>query len=196
MALTYKTLGSKILAGRLKRGEVGVIPTDTVYGLVGSALDPVAVERIYKLRRRDTKKPMIILISSVNDLAKFGIRLNKRSRDFLASYWPGTVSVIFSCRSKQFTYLHRGGETLAFRLPKYLLLVRLLKQAGPLVAPSANWAGEPTAETIQAARSYFSNDIDFYVDIGKLSGKSSTLVQLDKRGGWKVLREGDVSIKA
>jgi L-threonylcarbamoyladenylate synthase len=196
MVVIYKILGSKILVNRLKRGEVGVIPTDTLYGLVGSALNPATVERIYKLRRRDTKKPMIILISSIEDLAKFGIRLNKQSKAFLETYWPGAVSVVLPCHSKKFAYLHRGGKTLAFRFPKYPSLLRLLRQTGPLVAPSANWAGEPSAEIIRTARKYFSEEIEFYVDVGKLSGKPSTLVGLDKRGGWKVLREGSVSIKA
>lgn len=196
MASTYKGLGSKILADRLKRGEVGVIPTDTLYGLVGSALNSIVVERIYKLRRRDTKKPMIVLISSINDLAKFEIWLNKQSKDFLTTYWPGAVSVILPCRGKKFAYLHRGGETLVFRFPKHSSLIKLLKQTGPLVAPSANWAGEPSAETIRMAKKYFSDDIDFYVDMGNLSGKPSTLVRLDKGGGWTILREGSVNIKA
>jgi len=191
----YKTLRSGKLVKQILAGEVGVMPSDTLYGLMGSALLSAIVERIYKLRRRATKKPMIILISGLRDLEKFGVRLNKNQKKFLQQYWPGTVSVVLKCFGKKWTYLHRGGGTLAFRWPKYAGLEKLLKQTGPLVAPSANWAGEPQAETVRAAQKYFGGGVDFYVDVGKLAGKPSTLVRLDGGGRPMVLREGSVKME-
>jgi len=195
MISVYKTLRSKTLTKQILAGGVGVVPTDTLYGLVGSALSPGIVERIYKLRRRDIKKPMIILISGMGDLKKFGIQPNQYTKKWLKRYWPGAVSVVLKCRGKKWTYLHRGGETLAFRRPKHISLIKLLKQTGPLVAPSANWAGEPQAETVRAAQKYFGGGVDFYVDVGKLAGKPSTLVRLDERGRPTVLRKGNVRIE-
>lgn len=195
MVPIYKTLRSAKLAQQISVGEVGIIPTDTLYGIVGSALNPETVERIYKLRRRDLKKPMIILISSIDDLKDFGVRLNHRSKKFLTEYWPGSVSVVLPCRGKKFAYLHRGGETLAFRWPKYSALIKLLEKTGPIVAPTANWAGEPPATNIRAAQKYFSGAVDYYVDIGKLVGRPSTLVKLDDNGIPEILREGSVRIK-
>ena len=64
----------------LKEGKVGVMPTDTIYGLVGSALNPQTVEEIYLLRKRATDKPFIVLISSINDLGKFGVFLTKEQK--------------------------------------------------------------------------------------------------------------------
>ena len=195
MIREYKTLRSRKLVEQILAGEVGVIPTDTLYGLVGLVLQPETVERIYRLRRRDLKKPMIILIGSVKDLNKFGIKTNRWSEKFLKTYWPGAVSVVLPCKLKQFAYLHRGAGTLAFRLPNHVGLVKLLKQTGPLVAPSANWAGEPQAETVRAAQKYFGGEVDFYVNTGRLSGRSSTLVRLDENGRPEVLRQGSVRIK-
>jgi L-threonylcarbamoyladenylate synthase len=195
MISMYKTLRPKALAAQILAGEVGVIPTDTLYGIVGSALNPVTVEKIYKLRRRDVNKPMIVLVGSVDDLGILGIRINKFMRDFLQQYWPGAISIVLPCRSKKLAYLHRGGETLAVRLPKYPELVKLLKITGPVVAPSANWAGEPPAATVRMAQKYFPGDLDFCVDVGKLNGKPSTLVKLDSAGRPEVIREGSVRIK-
>lgn len=195
MSPVYKTLRSSKLVNQIATGEVGVIPTDTLYGIVGSALLPETVERIYKMRRRDTKKPMIILISSVDDLGLFGIRLNQTAKKFLNAYWPGAVSVVLPCRGKKYAYLHRGGETLAFRWPKYSALTKLLQITGPIVAPTANWAGEPPATNIKAANKYFGGGADFYVDAGKLVGKPSTLVKIDDNGRPIILREGSVRIK-
>jgi len=190
---SYKTLRGRQLVQQLKAGKVGVIPTDTLYGLVGSALNQEVVERIYRLRRRDTKKPMIILIGGIAELKKFGIKPDQITLKFLKRYWPGEVSVVLRCPSKRWAYLHRGGGTLAFRWPKSTALEKLLRQTGPLVAPSANWAGEPPAATVKQAQKYFSGEMDFYVNTGKLTGKPSTVVRL-AGGKPQILREGDVKI--
>jgi L-threonylcarbamoyladenylate synthase len=162
----------------LKTGGVGILPTDTIYGLVGSALAPKTIERIYKLRHRDPKKPMIILISSLTHLKLFNIKLNKRIRKILSLFWPGPVSIILSCPDKKFTYLHRGTKTLAFRLPKEKYLIELIKNTGPLVAPSANLEGKKPATTIQAAKKYFGSKIDFYVNAGQFKNRPSILIHV------------------
>jgi L-threonylcarbamoyladenylate synthase len=177
----------------LINGGVGVVATDTIYGLVGSALMPKTVRRIYKLRRREKKKPMIILINSLDDLKLFGIRTGIRQKRILKKLWPGKVSVILPCRSKKFAYLHRSAKTLAFRLPAKKELRQLLEITGPLVAPSANLQGFNPASTIRQARKYFKNKINFYVNGGYLSSSPSTLVEI-KGSRLIVRRTGAVKI--
>lgn len=173
----------------LKRGGVGILPTDTIYGLVGSALSKKAVARIYKLRKRNLKKPMIILIGSLRDLSIFGIRINRATKNLLKKFWPGKVSIILSCWSKKFSYLHRGTKSLAFRLPAKKDLVKLLKKTGPLVAPSANPEGLPPVKTIKEAKKYFGNRVDFYIDAGKLVSLPSTLIVI-KNNAITIKRSG------
>ncbi len=178
----------------IKNGGIGILPTDTIYGLVSSALSEKAVERIYKIRKRKSSKPFIILISGLNDLKSFGIKLSVKQKSFLDKIWPGKVSVILNCESEKFEYLHRGTKTLAFRLPDKKDLIELLKEIGPLIAPSANFEGEPPALTIKEAENYFGGKIDFYEDAGKLESLPSTLVKIDIDGGLEVLRKGAVKI--
>ncbi len=167
--------------------------TDTIYGLVGSAILPEAVERIYRLRKRNKNKPMIVLISSIGDLKAFGVRLGAKESKFLRKYWPGKLSVILKVPSKKFFYLHRGTKSVAFRLPKLARLKKLLKETGPLVAPSANFEGERPAASIKEAKKYFKNKVDFYLDGGRQASKPSTLI--DFRGKQPiVLREGAVNL--
>jgi L-threonylcarbamoyladenylate synthase len=184
----------KTITPILKWGGVGVLTTDTLYGLVGSALNKKTVELIYEIRKRDLDKPMIILISSAGDLKKFGIVLNTVQKKSLSKIWPGKVSVVLPCKLKKFQYLHREKNTLAFRFPDDEQLVRLLKKVGPLVAPSANKAGREPASNYLEARKYFGEEVDFYVDGGKLKSKPSTLVEIDKNGNLNVLRQGMVKI--
>ena len=180
------------VAAALARGAVGVIPTDTIYGVVARALAPRAVARVYKLRRRNPKKPFIILIHSASALAAFGVALDTSRRAsrhgyrraFLAEAWPGPVSVILPLApraAKKYAYLHRGTRALAFRVPADAALCTLLKKTGPLVAPSANPEGEPPAKSIKEAEKYFGAGADFYVDAGRITGGASSLIDLTGR---------------
>lgn len=176
-----------------QKDGVGVIATDTLYGLAGSAFSKKAVKRIYKLKKRDPKKPLIILISSLADLGLFKIKVDQKTEEKLNDYWPGKVSIILPCSSKKLTYLHRGGRTLAFRLPAKKNLQRLLKKTGPLVAPTANPQGEKPAKTAKQAKAYFGKQVDFYLDQGRLDFPPSTLITIES-GKIRVLRQGEVKI--
>ncbi|MEK7464165.1 MAG: L-threonylcarbamoyladenylate synthase [Patescibacteria group bacterium] len=164
----------------IKRSGVGVMPTDTIYALVGSALSKKSVLRIYKTRKRDLKKPFIVLIENIKDLKKFGVKTDERVSKFLKNVWPGPVSIILSVKSKKFFYLHRGTNSIAFRMPKELWLKKILRKTGPLVAPSANMAGKPPAQTIQGAKKYFGEGVDFYLDGGKISKQPSLLIDVKR----------------
>jgi len=177
----------------LKEGAIGVIPTDTLYGICTSAFNKKSVEIIYKLRRRNPNKPFIILISSFNDLKKFKIKLKSWQRKTLKKIWPSKISVILPCPSKNFYYLHRGANSLAFRLPKNKLILKILKISGSLIAPSANWEGYQPAKNIGEARKYFKNKV-FYLDRGTLISQPSTLIDL-KEKKIKILREGEEAKK-
>lgn len=192
--VTFKDLGPKIVE-ILKNGGVGVVPTDTIYGISASALDKKAVERVYSLKGKAEQKPMIVLVSSPKDLDDFGVRLSIIAKRFLKTYWPGRVSVILDCPDKKYEYLHRGTKTLAFRVPAYPELISLLKKTGPLVSTSANPSGREPAESIAQAKKYFDQEMDFYVDIGDLGSTPSTVARLYEDGGLEIIREGSVKIK-
>ena len=161
----------------LKGGAVGVIPTDTIYGICGSAFNRKTVEKIYKLRKRNPKKPVIVLIENIDDLKKFGVKISSSQKKFLAKVWPGKVSVILKCSLKKFVYLHRGIKTIAFRMPRNKELQSILKISGPLVAPSANLEGCKPAKNIKEAKKYFGDKV-FYLNKGNLVSKPSKLIDL------------------
>ncbi len=161
----------------LKKDGVGILATDTLYGVVGSAYSKKAVKRVFGVKGRDSHKPLIVLIASMVDLSGFGIKITPTQKQFLDTVWPGPVSVILPCLSKKFEYIHRGSKSIAFRLPKNKKLQELLKKTGPLVAPSANPQGGKPATTIRQAKKYFSDKVDFYVT-GRPSGKASTIIDM------------------
>lgn len=163
----------------LASGGVGVLPTDTLYGLVGSAFSSDAVERIYDLKQRDRGKPLIVLIASLEDLERFGVVISDGLEQTLKSYWPGPYSIILPTIDDEFEYLSRGTDSIAFRMPDDPELLDILAATGPLVAPSANIEGKPPALTVADARRYFGDNADFYLDGGEIDNKPSTIIRLD-----------------
>lgn len=173
----------------LKSGGIAVIPTDTIYGMVGKALEPKTVQHIYEIRKRNLSKPCIILIGSMDDLEKFYIVLNEEQKEEIKKYWPGAVSIVFDCDNKNLEYLHCATNSLALRLPRNKNLQSLLNKVGPLIAPSANTEALPPSENINQAQKYFGDKVDLYLDGGKITSKSSKIVRLHKDGSVDILRE-------
>lgn len=175
----------------LKKGRVAVMPTDTIYGLVGSALNPDTVSRVYKIKNRNKEKPCIILIGSTGELKRFGINLSEKQNKVLEQYWLSSrpTSIILPCPSGDFSYLDCGSGSMAFRLPALENLRSFLLQTGPLVAPSANPENMPPAGNIEEAKKYFGDSVDFYMDGPVLKNKPSRLVRLDEDGSVSIIRE-------
>lgn len=169
----FDSLDNKELIKLINVNKIGVIPTDTIYGVVGSAMSPRVVEKVYDLKDRDESKPMIVLAASEKQIRK---TFNVSVPDNIAKNWPEKTSVIIP--TEDFPHLHRGRKSIAFRVPQKEELKYLLKKAGPVVAPSANPEGKNPAKTVIEAKNYFGNRVNFYVDEGELDSLPSTLVKI------------------
>lgn len=173
-------------------GAVGVLPTDTVYGLVARAHDQSAVQRLYDLKSREGK-PGTLIAADTSQLAELGLKT--RYLKAVEQFWPGAVSVILPCSDPALQYLHQGKYSLAVRIPDQPELLRLLERTGPLLTSSANHPAEPTANTVDEARAYFGDKVDFYVDGGDLSGRAPSTVIRIVDDAIEVLREGAVKLQ-
>jgi L-threonylcarbamoyladenylate synthase len=171
-------------------GGVGVLPTDTVYGLVARASDKAAVKRLYALKRRE-RKPGTVIAASVEQLVELGVEEEYLRR--VEHLWPAAVSVETPL-SERLTYMHQGTGREGLRVVAEERLRKLLSETGPLVTSSANQPGEPGSNTVQEAEVYFGDQVDFYVDGGDLTGRPpSTLVKVTENG-YEVVRQGAVRV--
>lgn len=176
------------LIALIRRGAVGVLLTDTVYGLVARADNEAAVLRLYALKDRE-RKPGSSIAASVEQLEHLG--LPKRYLDRVAHLWPNPVSVVIP---HDLAYIHQGLGDSPFRVVADSQLRTLLEQTGPLTTSSANHPGQPPAQNIQEAIAYFGDNVDFYVDGGETGERpSSTVVRIDD-SGITLFREGAVKI--
>lgn len=174
----------------LKPGAVGVIPTDTIYGLAARAEDTVAAERLYGLKHRDGK-PGTIIAASIGQLETLGLK--HRYLKAVEQFWPGPISVIIPC-GPELAYLHRGKNGLAVRVPADKNLQKFLRSTGPLLTSSANHSGESPATDIQAAKKNFGKSVDFYDDGGSLSDKQPSTIIKIVDDAIEIVRQGAVRI--
>lgn len=192
MTEVLQAVKSKKLVYLLSQGGVGVLPTDTVYGLVCSAQNPQAVKRLYSLKSRE-KKPGTIIAADIDQLVKLGFK--RRYLKAVEQFWPGAVSIEQPTSAPELNYLNQSTGRQAVRVVADKKLFELLLRTGPLLTSSANLPGEKPADTIEEAREYFGDTVDFYVDGGNLKDrKPSTLIRIVD-DAVEVLREGAVTIR-
>lgn len=187
---TFSNLTDPTVVQLLQEGAIGVIPGDTVYGVMGRADIPEVAERLHAAKERDNK-PGTVIAADIEQLV--GLGLKRRYLTAVAQYWPGAVSVIIPC-GPELAHLHLGLHSVAVRIPDDARLLELLRQTGPLLTSSANLTGQPTAVSITQAQEYFGDKMDFYVDGGELSGRMpSTLIRVID-DAVEVIRQGAVKI--
>lgn len=175
----------------LASGGVGILPTDTVYGLVGVAANEAAITKLYSLKSR-TRQPGTTIAASTGQLVALGFPA--ASLEIAKTYWPNAVSVEMTTESIP-KYLKQGQSHMAARIPADESLRALLDQTGPLMTTSANTPKAPTSRTIDEAVTYFGDAVDFYVDAGNLGDRPpSTIIGIADNGTITVYREGAVSI--
>jgi L-threonylcarbamoyladenylate synthase len=178
---------------QLKKGDVGVMPTDTVYGLVARAEDPSAVARMYALKDRN-HKPGTVIAASADQLVSLGVPEDHVNK--VKKWWPNPLSVETPL-GDNLSYLHQDTGRQGFRVVADATVRGVLEQTGPLVTSSANHPGKPGSVTVQEATDYFGDAVDFYVDGGDLTGRApSTIVKITDDGSIEVIRQGAIHIDA
>jgi L-threonylcarbamoyladenylate synthase len=186
----FTSLTDSKLASLLKSGAVGILPSDTVYGIVCCASNQEAVSRLYELKHRE-HKPGTIIGAKLQQFIDLGMRA--RYLKAVEGFWPNPLSVVVPC-GEELAYLHQGQHSLAVRIPANDTIRDLLAQTGPLLTSSANMPGEPTATTVEEARAYFGDSVDFYVDGGVVKDQPPSTVIRVIDDAIEVLRQGAVNI--
>lgn len=175
----------------LKRGEVIICPTDTIYGLICDAKNKKAVEKIFKIKKRSFQKIISIFVKDFKMAKKFA-RINKSQEKFLKKVWPGKVIAILRAKGKfPKGIICRQGK-IGQRIPKYKLLNEILNKFKESIAQtSANFSGNPTPALLKETLRQFRNkkyQPDLAIDAGRLSGKPSKVIDLT-RSTPKILRK-------
>lgn len=183
------------LAGKMIReGGLVAFPTETVYGLGGNALDPSASERIYKAKGRPSDNPLIVHISSTEEIYPLVSELPKTAVSLMEAFWPGPMTLVLK-KSDVVPATTTGGlNTVAIRMPSHPVARALIKAAGvPIAAPSANSSGRPSPTKAVHVLEDLDGKVDMIIDGGESDiGLESTIIDLTGDTP-EILRPGYIS---
>ena len=178
----------------IKRGEVIVFPTETLYGLGADALNDKAVEKVFQLKARDPHNPIPVLIADQEMLHRLVAEISPTAEMLMQIFWPGALTIVLPAHADLPKPLLNSTGGVGVRVSSQPIANQLVKDLGrPLTATSANPSGLQAASTVQQAKSYFAEEIDIFIDGGKLPSKiGSTVIEIieDK---IKIIREGKIS---
>lgn len=175
----------------LAAGGAVVLPTETVYGLFGRALDEAAVQRVYELKRRPLDKALNLNVASLEDIYDFSkdqpAYLDKLYRAFL----PGPLTIILKANDRVPLWVNSGLPTAGFRIPSHPETLRLIRKFGPLIGPSANLSGQTSGVSFEQIMMDFDQQVPGLDDDAFLTGQDSTILDLS---GPKavILRQGSI----
>ena len=186
--------GMRLARAAIGRGDLVVLPTDTVYGLAADAFDPDAVAGLLAAKGRGREMPPPVLISNASTLDALARDVPAFARALVDAFWPGPLTLV--CRQQTSLMWDLGDTrgTVAVRMPDHALALEILERTGPLAVSSANATGLPAATDADSAEEMLGDRIDVLVDDGESPvGEASTIVDCTGPQG-RVLREGALTL--
>ena len=185
--------GIALTVQSIKNGEVVIFPTDTVYGIGCNPYDENAVDRVYRLKKRNRIKPLPILGYSKYDLENI-VKFDDITNRITDKFWPGQLTIVLPLIDDKLKKLSGGLTTLAVRVPNNKCTLSLLKECKLIIGTSANISGEKPLTDPKNIENCVP-DCDVLLNDGEIqSSGTSTIIEI-KNGGIRILRSGSISEK-
>lgn len=189
-----RSAGVAAAVAAVLKGDLVVLPTDTVYGVGADAFRPSAVQDLLAAKGRGRDMPPPVLVGSVRAASALVEDLGPYGQDLIDEFWPGGLTLI--CRASRSLKWDIGDTkgTVAVRMPQNEVALEVLAQTGPMAVSSANLTGQPAATTAEAAREQLGESVAVYLDGGTCeTDVPSTIVDLTGEMP-RLLRGGAVPI--
>jgi L-threonylcarbamoyladenylate synthase len=188
---TMETAGAVVGAGGLV-----AFPTESFYGLGADALDPGAIARVFEVKGRPERKPLLVLVDSVEMVEGLAARVSDGARALMARLWPGALTLVLPASARVPAGLTGGTGTLGVRMPGHAVARALVHAAArPITAPSANPADAPPPLTATAVREYFDGRIELILDGGPTAGGTGSTIADCTVWPPRILRQGPVIVE-
>ena len=188
--------GMRLARTAIGRGELVVVPTDTVYGLAADAFNAGAVQRLLDAKGRTRQSPPPVLVPGIPTLDALATDVPAEVRALVAEFWPGALTIILTAQPSLQWDLGDTQGTVALRMPDHQLTRELLSETGPLAVSSANLTGEPAATTASEAERMLGDAVAVYLDGGPSGSIPSTIVDATglslPEGRLRIVREGAI----
>lgn len=192
---TEREAGIANAALAVQRGQLIVLPTDTVYGIGADAFSPAAVRRLLEAKGRGRDMPPPVLVSAPTTLDALAVGVPAYARALVEQLWPGPLTLV--CRQQPSLQWDLGDTrgTVAVRMPDHEVALELLARTGPLAVSSANKTGMPAATDADAAEDMLGDRVEVLLDGGTSpGGEASTIVDVTGETG-RILRLGALPLE-
>ncbi len=183
----------KELIDVLNRGDLAVLPSDTVYGIFGDATNINTIKKVDEAKH--SNKPHLIVVSSIEMLKEYVSEINDLQNKLINKYWPNTLTILFKKNDKIDNELTKGSEYIGIRMPDNKFLLELISKLNkPLISSSANITNEKVITNTKLLDDEIKSKVSYIYDAGDLSDIASTLIKIDNN---KIvfLREGILANK-
>ena len=179
----------------IQRGELVVLPTDTVYGVAADAFDPAAVRSLLAAKGRGREMPPPVLVSAASTIDALAVNIPDYARALVDAFWPGPLTLVCHQQSSLQWDLGDTRGTVAVRMPDHDIALEILERTGPLAVSSANRTGMPAATDADQAKEMIGEEVAVIVDGGTSpGGAASTIVDATGPQG-RILRRGALSLE-
>lgn len=178
-----------------KRGDLVVLPTDTVYGLGTDAFSQKGPQKLMATKGRDRNMPLPVLVGHIKALDGLAQRVDDVTKALAEAFWPGALTIVVKAQPTLRWDLGETNQTVALRMPLNPIAIELLNAVGPMAVSSANKTGQPAATNVDEAIAQLGEEVTIYLDGGQTRGNiASTIVDVSS-GEIKLLRQGAIPLE-
>lgn len=179
----------------LKDGKLVIMPTDTIYGIIGDATNEDVINKVYEVKERPHDKPLLILVSNFSMLHELVTEIPKETEKIINKFWPGPLTILFKKSSKVSDTLTANSSLVAIRMPNDKRLLNIMNHLNrPLISTSANISSHNAITNPNQLEEKMKEKIDLIVDEGTVNNEASTLITI-VNGKIEILREGSLTEK-
>lgn len=179
----------------LKDGKLVIMPTDTIYGIIGDATNEDVINKVYEVKERPHDKPLLILVSNLSMLHELVTEIPKETEKIINKFWPGPLTILFKKSSKVSDALTANSAWVAIRMPNDKRLLNIMNHLNrPLISTSANISSHNAITNPNQLEEKMKEKIDLIVDEGTVNNEASTLITI-VNGKIEILREGSLTEK-
>lgn len=183
------------IISELKKGNLVIMPTDTVYGIVADATKEETIKKVFEAKERSFNKPLLVLVSDKKMLEKVVSEISPKTEEIISKYWPGPLTILFPKKEKVSDILTASSPYIAVRMPNDERLLNIIRKVNrPLISTSANITSKETITEVSQIEDKMQEKISYILDGGVVKNEASTIIKIEN-DKIEILRSGFLADK-
>lgn len=168
------------IISELKNGNLVIMPTDTVYGIIADATKEETIKKVFNAKERSFNKPLLVLVSDKNMLENLVSEISPKAEEIISKYWPGPLTILFPKKDEVSDILTASSPYIAIRMPNDKRLLNIIRKVNkPLISTSANITSKETITEVSQIEEKMKEKISYILDGGVVKNEASTIIKIE-----------------